>query len=982
MRFLNTIETGSSGVDVIDSSGNWIGNTLNASKIPSLDASKISSGTFAVARIPNLDASKITAGTLAAARIPDLSSTYATVSHNHDSSYVKLDGSSIISNTLKISSGEMGGTYRSWMTQGVLVGGGGSDGAYFGMKVNGSNDAQTVIAWGDDSGDNLHFVNTMSGGAVDGVTYMTLFGNQNTIRMYKQLDVQETIYATGGNSTNWNTAYGWGDHATAGYVTTTTANATYAAIGHNHSGVYDNYQSFNLKTNGVQRTTVQSGGTVDLVAGTNVSLSYSAGGVVTINSSYTNTNNYVSSATFNTADGVLTLNRSGLSAVTVDLDGRYLTSFSETDPVFSASVASQIQPSDIDSWNSAYGWGNHASIGYLTSESDTLDTVCDRGATTNQSLTIGNQLTLTRSGGIATLNTTTSGNDPQFIRFDESVSNSGYVWIAVSDDFDVSATNDVFYIGDSSINTSTNWRFKLVGDGSAYLKVGTTDEQIATRTWVAAQGYLTSETDSQTLSWNGSTGVLTISSGNSVDLDGRYLQSFTESDPVFSASAASGITSTNINNWNTAYGWGNHATAGYAAASHNHNGVYAPVSHSHNQITYIDTRSVDFPPNSYNGLTVHLKSNATDSLADGGSYHGVIHIQQWSDLSGGQNHQLAFTDNGNMWLRMSETATTWGGWLKVWDTSDFTSTNVTNWNSAYSWGNHAGLYAAASHSHTFASITSKPTTLSGYGITDAATSAQGAKADSAFGWGNHALAGYLTSVTNISGNAGTATTLQTARTINGTSFNGSANITTSTWGTARTITIGSTGKSVNGGANVSWSLAEIGAAASGHTHSDFIKNDSNGSLAGDFDLAPTNPFSWRFGTESNALREVHTQQLFTYGYHESGLATEGIGQQPTGTVVVATEHGLIPCDSVCNHMVMGVITHGHDSPVVMGAEPVLVTGEVKFGDYLVTSNKVGHAVAVSREYVVAHNLLDCCFAKALESGSGDSYIIKAMINKL
>ena len=71
---------------------------------------------------------------------------------------------------------------------------------------------------------------------------------------------------------------------------------------------------------------------------------------------------------------------------------------------------------------------------------------------------------------------------------------------------------------------------------------------------------------------------------------------------------------------------------------------------------------------------------------------------------------------------------------------------------------------------------------------------------------------------SITGNAGTATTLQTARTINGTSFNGSANITTANWGTARTITIGSTGKSVNGSSNVSWSLSEIGAAAASHTH--------------------------------------------------------------------------------------------------------------------------------------------------------------------
>jgi hypothetical protein len=51
---------------------------------------------------------------------------------------------------------------------------------------------------------------------------------------------------------------------------------------------------------------------------------------------------------------------------------------------------------------------------------------------------------------------------------------------------------------------------------------------------------------------------------------------------------------------------------------------------------------------------------------------------------------------------------------------------------------------------------------------------------------------------SISGNSGTATALQTARTINGTSFNGSANITTANWGTARTLW----GQSVDGSANI------------------------------------------------------------------------------------------------------------------------------------------------------------------------------------
>lgn len=64
----------------------------------------------------------------------------------------------------------------------------------------------------------------------------------------------------------------------------------------------------------------------------------------------------------------------------------------------------------------------------------------------------------------------------------------------------------------------------------------------------------------------------------------------------------------------------------------------------------------------------------------------------------------------------------------------------------------------------------------------------------------------------LNGNASTATTLQNSRTINGTSFNGSQNIITATWGTARDITIGGTTRSVNGSTTYSWTLNDIGAA--------------------------------------------------------------------------------------------------------------------------------------------------------------------------
>lgn len=38
----------------------------------------------------------------------------------------------------------------------------------------------------------------------------------------------------------------------------------------------------------------------------------------------------------------------------------------ETDPIFTASAAFNITTGDIGNWDTAYGWGNHASAGYLT----------------------------------------------------------------------------------------------------------------------------------------------------------------------------------------------------------------------------------------------------------------------------------------------------------------------------------------------------------------------------------------------------------------------------------------------------------------------------------------------------------------------------------------------------------------------------------------------------------------------------------------
>ncbi len=48
-----------------------------------------------------------------------------------------------------------------------------------------------------------------------------------------------------------------------------------------------------------------------------------------------------------------------------------------------------------------------------------------------------------------------------------------------------------------------------------------------------------------------------------------------------------------------------------------------------------------------------------------------------------------------------------------------TSGNISNWNTAYSWGNHAGLYRPVDYVPLWSEIKNKPTTIDGFGITDA-----------------------------------------------------------------------------------------------------------------------------------------------------------------------------------------------------------------------------------------------------------------------
>jgi hypothetical protein len=64
--------------------------------------------------------------------------------------------------------------------------------------------------------------------------------------------------------------------------------------------------------------------------------------------------------TYNNGTGVFTLNKN-LSAYTNDAG--FLTALNETDPTVGAHIKA-ITPTNISNWNTAFGWGNHASAGY------------------------------------------------------------------------------------------------------------------------------------------------------------------------------------------------------------------------------------------------------------------------------------------------------------------------------------------------------------------------------------------------------------------------------------------------------------------------------------------------------------------------------------------------------------------------------------------------------------------------------------------
>ena len=335
----------------------------------------------------------------------------------------------------------------------------------------------------------------------------------------------------------------------------------------------------------VQATSpVQSSTSTAQSSSLNTTISLANGYGDTKNPYGTKTKNYVLAGPTTGNDAAPTF-RALVAADIPDLSGTYLTSYTETDPVYSASAASGITSSDISNWNSK------------TSNTGTITSV---------KTTAGAHTTINVSSGAANFNVPTATshltNDSGFITSftDENVKSTT-----------VTAATTYYLTGSTSSSTATGGLSKHAAikayvtansgtGGSARIDLGNTTATTSaggkegiirlygtsatyyvelkagapsanrTISFPNKAGTVALTTDIPTVSYpvtsvNNKTGAVSLSASDvgalpsttaipskTSDLtnDSGFLTSYTETDPVFGASAAAGITSTDISNWN------------------------------------------------------------------------------------------------------------------------------------------------------------------------------------------------------------------------------------------------------------------------------------------------------------------------------------------------------------------------------------------------------------------------------------------------
>lgn len=151
-------------------------------------------------------------------------------------------------------------------------------------------------------------------------------------------DLNTRTTALENNSANWSTAYTWGNHAAAGYLT------------------------FYEETDPVFTDSPAAGITDLNIANWSTAYNWgnhsSAGYLTTISEQNLGSLQDVDFTDNPETNQLLRWNGTAWVASTF--------AYTETDPVFTQSPAANIGNTEISNWNTAYSWGDHSTAGYLT----------------------------------------------------------------------------------------------------------------------------------------------------------------------------------------------------------------------------------------------------------------------------------------------------------------------------------------------------------------------------------------------------------------------------------------------------------------------------------------------------------------------------------------------------------------------------------------------------------------------------------------
>ena len=220
---------------------------------------------------------------------------------------------------------------------------------------------------------------------------------------------------------------------------------------------------------------------------------------------------------------------------------------------------------DKTNWNTAFGWGNHASAGYLTSytETSTFQNVIDRGNTSTSPVYVTNKLYFSNAFG--TLTDLQAVNATTYHGMFAHAHDTGHGYFAHAGGWtqlldEVSSIDELGDVDTTTTAPSDGYVLKWEASSGSWKPapdlVGTSNAGI-TLVDLSVNNATASATPS--LSYSNTTGVFTYTPYDP--------STYTETDPVFTASPVANVQATDIANWDQAHGWGNHASAGYLVAT-------------------------------------------------------------------------------------------------------------------------------------------------------------------------------------------------------------------------------------------------------------------------------------------------------------------------------------------------------------------------------------------------------------------------------